>query len=154
MEVGPHPGREETPPGAESGLVRWRPAAQACSPSSVLTAGGSGTGLMTFPGSGLALYHFTVTRTETRKARKITAAKRASSLRRFAALPTGARALGLQAGPGRRRTSPEGGPGVCGPGRAGRLHRGVCAAPPLGPAQPTLIESDKNKSQAETAVLT
>lgn len=132
MEVGPHLGREETPPGAESGLVRWRPAAQACSPSSVLTAGGSGTGLMTFPGSGLALYHFTVTRTEIRKARKITAAKHASYLRRFAALPTGTQALGLQAGPGRRRTSPEGGPGVCGPGRAGVSAQGRLCRPAAG----------------------
>ena len=40
------------------------------------------------------------------------------------------------------------------PEERGRLHTGVCAALPLGPAQPTLIESDKNKSQAETVVLT
>lgn len=94
--------------------------------------GVSGTGLMTFPGSGLALYHFTGTRTETRKAGKIAAAKHASHLCRFAAPPTGTQAPGLWVGPGHRRMSPEGRPGVCGPRRAGASAHGRLCRPAAG----------------------
>lgn len=87
---------------------------------------------MTFPGSGLALYHFTITRTETRKAGKIAAAKHASYLCRFAAPSTGTQALGLWVGPGHQRTSPEGHPEVCGPRRARASAHGHLCRPAAG----------------------
>lgn len=80
-----------------------------------LTTVGAGTGLMTFPGPGLALYHFTITRTEAGKAGKITAAKHAFLPAGVATLTTGTRASGLLAGQALKATRVRRRPGALGP---------------------------------------